>query len=366
MVIFMAIFQINVAFAQQIVDSAKSIIGKDINFIDRNGIIIASTDLQRVGKYHEAGALVVKNAKSQQVNENDLYRGTKKGINYPIYLQEDVVGVIGITGEPDEVSKYGFLLTKICEIFLKEYLLEIRSLTDSQRTNRFLLNLLYHDRDGFEELLHHYNIDRQAKYAIVQILLNKRCNPGNQSMIEKELVKEFEREKVILYTYIYPNELVCLIHKKQYEQLKSVVAAYENRYVQLLHIGVGTLEEIENTHISYHFAKIATHHSQVNDRFLTFSEDMNIELLLASIREQIKQEYQEKIIGPLDQSYIDLLQTYFQNDMSLKKTSDDLFIHKNTLQYHLLQIYEKTGLDPRKFKNAVVIYLAIRMRGYME
>mgnify|MGYP000532608332 FL=1 len=36
-------------------------------------------------------------------------------------MDQQVLGVIGITGEPDVVSQYGFLLTKICEVFLKEY-----------------------------------------------------------------------------------------------------------------------------------------------------------------------------------------------------------------------------------------------------
>ena len=41
--------------AQQIVDSVRTIVDKNINFIDRKGIIIASTDLNRVGDFHEAG-----------------------------------------------------------------------------------------------------------------------------------------------------------------------------------------------------------------------------------------------------------------------------------------------------------------------
>lgn len=35
--------------AQQIVDSAKAVIGWNINFIDRHGRIMASTDEKRIG-----------------------------------------------------------------------------------------------------------------------------------------------------------------------------------------------------------------------------------------------------------------------------------------------------------------------------
>ena len=41
--------------AQQIVDSAKAVVGWNVNFIDRHGRIMASTDSARIGTYHKAG-----------------------------------------------------------------------------------------------------------------------------------------------------------------------------------------------------------------------------------------------------------------------------------------------------------------------
>ena len=45
--------------------------------------------------------------------------------------------------------------------------------------------------------------------------------------------------------------------------------------------------------------------------------------------------------------------------MSLKETADSLIIHRNTLQYQLDRIHEKTGMDPRRFRDAVVLYLSL-------
>ena len=41
--------------AQQIVDTVKSVCGFDINFIGEDGIVLASTDPDRIGSFHEAG-----------------------------------------------------------------------------------------------------------------------------------------------------------------------------------------------------------------------------------------------------------------------------------------------------------------------
>ena len=38
-----------------------------------------------------------------------------------------------------------------------------------------------------------------------------------------------------------------------------------------------------------------------------------------------------------------------------------LFIHKNTLQYKLNHIFRKSGLNPRAFKDAVMLYLGLNL-----
>lgn len=47
--------------------------------------------------------------------------------------------------------------------------------------------------------------------------------------------------------------------------------------------------------------------------------------------------------------------------MSLLGTSQKLFLHKNTVQYKLNHIYQKCGLNPRVFKDAVLLYLALQL-----
>ena len=93
---------------------------------------------------HEAGHLAARTRQTRTVYHKDEYKGSNSGINYPITMNDQVVGVIGITGEPNVVGQYGFLLTKICEVFMKEYLLEIQSYDDQQRVGKLVMALLYH------------------------------------------------------------------------------------------------------------------------------------------------------------------------------------------------------------------------------
>ena len=69
----------------------------------------------------------------------------------------------------------------------------------------------------------------------------------------------------------------------------------------------------------------------------------------------------EKTLNKLNDREIDILKTYFSTNMSLKDTSDQLFLHKNTLQYQLDRIAQKTGYNPRVFKDATVLYIGLKI-----
>ena len=55
----------------------------------------------------------------------------------------------------------------------------------------------------------------------------------------------------------------------------------------------------------------------------------------------------------------DTLQIFFDNDLNALKTSKTLNIHRNTLNYRLNSFFDKTGLDPRKFNDALIIKLML-------
>ena len=56
--------------AEQIVIIVKDVCGQDVNFIDPNGIIYASTDAKRVGSYHDIGRMAAKEGRAIEVTKN--------------------------------------------------------------------------------------------------------------------------------------------------------------------------------------------------------------------------------------------------------------------------------------------------------
>ena len=351
--------------AQEIVNAVKEVVDKDINFIDKNGIIIGSTDKKRLNTFHEAGYKAVKTLANVIVEENNEYEGSKSGINYPIKINNEAIGAIGITGEPNEISKYGFLVKKITEIFIKEQQLNYKFEADKQRINYVVKSIIYNDIEDkveIENILQEFNISVNQKFAVVIMQINKDIKSSYVESIKNDITKVFDSIGNIFNIYIYPNEFIALINEERYEKLKVIYIDTLRKYKVNIRGGVGRLKNLYTTYKSYQEARIALKYSIKYNKILTYIDDLDLELILENIDNEIKIQYINKILENLNDEEIDLLELYYSNNMSLKQTSDELYIHKNTLQYRLEKIYNKCNLNPRNFNDSVILYLAINMK----
>ena len=102
--------------AQQIVNTVKDVCGHDVNFIDCSGIIFASTDIHRIGTFHEIGRKAAQIGHMLEVDTNTEFSGTYKGVNLPVYYKDSIIAVIGISGEPEEVRKFAYLAERITRL----------------------------------------------------------------------------------------------------------------------------------------------------------------------------------------------------------------------------------------------------------
>ena len=135
--------EISKELAQSIVVEMKKIIDKDLNFIDSNGIIIASTDETRIGTYHAGGKQVILRKDIIKINRDEEYIGSRKGINLPLNFNGELIGVIGISGEINEVEKYGQIIKRMSEILIKEAWILKRNEEESEKERIFLETLLF-------------------------------------------------------------------------------------------------------------------------------------------------------------------------------------------------------------------------------
>ena len=355
--------KISMQTAQEIVDTVKDVSGYNINFIDKNGIIIASTDVSRIGTFHEIGHQVAISQKTIEVEDDTSFFGTKKGINIPIKYNGMVEAVIGISGDINEVRKYAYLAQKITSILLKERELDRMGVQKKNRMNYIIHSLIYNEpieNSYVADSLEKYGFENDTICRCVVIQLNAKYNPSNLYMIQDEIVNSIEAVGTKLYTYNYPNEYVVIVKDNQLDRAWHIVTKLAKNFKKIINIGVGNKVAFSDISQSYKCAVIAVK-SCVNKDTVVYDE-LDYELICGNISDSVKKNYLSKTVNKLNDVQINILKVYFEEDMSLQKTADRLFMHKNSLQYKLNTIANISGYNPRKFKDAVVLYTAVKLQ----
>jgi carbohydrate diacid regulator len=133
----------------------------------------------------------------------------------------------------------------------------------------------------------------------------------------------------------------------------------------LLKVGVGNCSALIHQSRSYQSAVLALNSLGYRESYADF-DDLDLEILLGSMNDSAKRHFLSKTIHVLDEKQRALLRAYFQNDTSLKQTCEHLYLHKNTLQYQLDKIGQTCGYNPRRFQDAVVLFLALKLEDKQE
>ena len=360
--------KISSKLAQNIVQSIKEIINQEINFIDTDGIIIASTDQDRIGQKHDGALKVLKTKQRVVVNKDDEFQGTRRGINLPLYFEDEIIAVVGITGNPEDVSKYVHILTKMTEILIKEAYLQEMSYSSKENQRIIMENLLYNSQtaefgNGASHEIYKYDVSIPRR-AIQGLFMTDRVL---DSSIYSHIQKMFtDQAQTILV--INGNTLTILSTSTKADVLKSKLSLLQqsiNKTFNLdLIFGIGNVcTTIKESQKSFSEAQESLMWAK-NFSHLTvqFYEDLDLGILLLPELKTSAPTFEKKILGNLSEKekadYMNLLKAYEKHNGSITKCSAELFIHKNTLQYRLNSLHEKTGFNPRDLNDYVILKLA--------
>ena len=93
--------------------------GRTINVMNTEGIIVASTEKERIGSYHQGAREAALTGKTVQIRQDQLsaYTGAKQGINMPIRVDGAIIGVVGIYGDPEKITD----LAQLLEVYAAKY-----------------------------------------------------------------------------------------------------------------------------------------------------------------------------------------------------------------------------------------------------
>ncbi|WP_146341268.1 sugar diacid recognition domain-containing protein [Nesterenkonia sp. NBAIMH1] len=105
---------------QRIVDVLAPAVHQHINLMNSSGIIVASTDPERIGAEHRAAVEVLRTGRAVTISQPVEGIPDKPGINLPLTIDGGLSGVIGITGDPREVEPVAQVVVLTVELLIEQ------------------------------------------------------------------------------------------------------------------------------------------------------------------------------------------------------------------------------------------------------
>lgn len=108
--------------AQPIVNKMMRVVDHNINIMNHEGIIVASGDRKRLQQKHQ-GAIEVIQLKRERiiyVADTSHLAGTQPGVNLPINFGNEIIGTVGITGDPTKVYKISHIVKVTVESLIQQ------------------------------------------------------------------------------------------------------------------------------------------------------------------------------------------------------------------------------------------------------
>ncbi|GIP62773.1 CdaR family transcriptional regulator [Virgibacillus pantothenticus] len=359
--------------ASEIVKRTMSILDLNVNVMDRTGTILASGDPNRIGQLHHGASKAIEHKMTVEIHSyEENWRGkAKPGINLPIRFHDDIVGVIGITGEPEKIRGFSKLVQMGAELTLEQAFLT-REIDRNARMRDDVIShlLLGSDKEQAYILDRARSLKINADETFAVILLSVPYHTSNLQSVKQienwaNTLVTAEDEIVRLYT----NQFVIL--KKQQkpyldtdDKIKNLLenklsfAPISNITVALGPFSSGFLgwrQSFQTAQIVKDTAKTLYPEGGVWNQ-----DTLGISILCYRFLHAAKEEADEisatykKLFTSNDGKTLDETFTiYVKANGEMTKTADKLFIHRNTLAYRLDKIYEITGKNPKNLQDLI-------------
>lgn len=373
--------------AQKIVDATMEVIdNRNINIMDRDGMIIASGEKNRINTYHKGADDVIKSGKIIEIYPEEVpdYPGAKEGVNLPIRVGDKIVGVVGVYGHPHEVRIIANLVKKAVELNLEQHLLseQVKLVTDLKQ--QILRKLIYNaDLEKHDEeilcLSKLVNLDLKVnRYAIILEIKNYSIQDSLEFLKIAGKLEAF----LLAHHYLDEEDIHGVINQYLVIFKKSSVTCRTDEQALLDSISQGIYRQYGyETRIargSFHPGLSGYRKSYQEARTLLKINGNDpvrnisvLEVQVDYLLNQISQDDLEHFVQPIYQKILNkkgriqpwiikTLKTLFEHNFKLAEAADSLFIHKNTMAYRVKRIEEITGLSiSDNFYHTVMLNLLV-------
>ncbi|HEX5430212.1 MAG TPA: helix-turn-helix domain-containing protein [Patescibacteria group bacterium] len=386
--------------AENIVNKLSSMLKKKITVSNSRGDVLASSDLSETGKNYEQFRQAVDAKKELESAGPATKTSLGEGVVIPINYSDEVVGALFVEDKPENYQHYRQILTTTLELLIHQSMVVDHFPYKDKIKDNFIFGLLHRrlameDNKVREEAdLFDLNLNRDKVVLIITIenfwstLFGDKLSASED---EKQTALSAYKKKLFLslsqffgrlsgcsVAYFGSDTFVVLVDelysmdgremvdaiRSRSDEFQKIIKEHLGAEFSKLLIAIGSFYRgKEGVMLAYEEARRALNLglSMGEARTMYHIDDLGMIATLAGGNKKWQDNFVRRLLMKLlaEEYLLQTVEVFFDKNMSLTQTSKELKIHRNTLLYRLDKIKKVTGLDPRKFNDAMELKVAL-------
>jgi carbohydrate diacid regulator len=353
----------SVKLFQTLSDKYSEILGKEVGVTDDNGVIIAHSNFQMIGRQDQKAASFIQEKGQQACIDGKLYN--------KVILKNKIEFITFIQASDSQDSKF-------LELFTLN-ILNLKSYYDEKYDkNTFIKNIVVENILPGDILVKSKELHIDYNAMRVVFLVNAT---SEKDIHVHEVIESLFPNKGKDFVVVIDNDNVVLVkevknkddYKEVYKLARVIVDTLNAELMVKAFIGIGTIiDNLKDITKSYKEAQMSMIIGSI------FSEERNIydynnlgmgrliyHIPTTLCQLFLDEVFKENSADSLDTETMLTIQKFFENNLNVSETARQLYIHRNTLVYRLEKIKRLTGLELTSFDDAVIFKVAILVKKYL-
>lgn len=385
-----------VQYAQKVMKAVTRILPFPISLTDVNGVILADSQYNRVGKIHLPSKEVIEKNDYILYEEQEVaqFDDVFPGVAVPLFFNQQVVGVLGIIGPPSQVMPHAQLIKKYVELMWQEVFYKQLEELEEKTLDTFVQYVLLNeevDQNRIKQYCDLLKIDMHSHYFCILIDIGDTLMHDLKTNHETHTFSILKKSLLTCTRKIFMtnrNDICTYFNTEKIIVMKSISSKQE--YFQKMKRFKERAEELQKLFMIYHVkdvlivaGSLSTSLKEINysyhegERLLAFAKRGKMkshiysyydwDVLLKQLPDYISPTLTEHLrfrMTPLieDESFMELkrdFMMYCDKNMNLSKAAKALYIHRNTLIYRMKKLETITSLDTRNFQHCMILYVLL-------
>lgn len=365
-------------FAERFIEEISENSSYSFLVFNCKGIILAATEKEREGAFHEAAYSMMQNNKNMIIIENDNvknYIGVKPGINVIVSHNHKMIGAIAMTGPPDEIYEIIMVAKMTFEKMFDYEILKNQALQNNDKREAFYGLLLAGEPENAEKLNKMAkHLDLSNNLLRVPILFTTTSNNENivLSTIQKseyfsqqDFVFVSRKQTLVVFKSINKSssDLFKLYRKDLFKFINPICETLTEKNISYNYFVGSFQNSLNNYHFAYKHCLWLAERNLLRSFFYDYIDDYIQSIIPIQELNGIYHAIETMMDSKMRKDFFELFSVLKQYNYNLVESSESLNIHKNTLIFRLNKYKNYFNFNPihdsedRAFADFLCIYI---------